>query len=445
MRCAAEFDKEPKKGDFIMSTIVITGTQWGDEGKGKIVDYLASKADTVVRYQGGCNAGHTVVAGGEEYKLRLLPSGILYKGTHNIIANGVAFDPEVCLQEMDALAARGIDVSNIRISDRAHVVMPYHRLMDGIGDAQRGADKIGTTGRGIGPCYMDRDNRIGIRVCDLMDADEFGRKLRINLAAKNSELFSFYDHKPLSYEEILAEYLDYAARLRPLVTDTIPLINEEIAAGRKILFEGAQATMLDIDYGTYPYVTASHPISGGVTIGAGVAPKKIDKVVGVVKAYCTRVGEGPFPTEQCNEIGTRLREAGHEFGTVTGRPRRTGWLDAVVVRHAGLLSGIDYMAITRLDILDGFDEIKICTGYQHKGQLLKGVPASLKVLAEVTPVYETFQGWKTDISGIRSYESLPENSRTYLERMAEITGIALGIISVGPSREQTIILAKDLF
>ena len=445
MRCAAAFDKEPKKGDFIMSTIVITGTQWGDEGKGKIVDYLASKADTVVRYQGGCNAGHTVVAGGEEYKLRLLPSGILYKGTHNIIANGVAFDPEVCLQEMDALAARGIDVSNIRISDRAHVVMPYHRLMDGIGDAQRGADKIGTTGRGIGPCYMDRDNRIGIRVCDLMDADEFGRKLRINLAAKNSELFSFYDHKPLSYEEILAEYLDYAARLRPLVTDTIPLINEEIAAGRKILFEGAQATMLDIDYGTYPYVTASHPISGGVTIGAGVAPKKIDKVVGVVKAYCTRVGEGPFPTEQCNEIGTRLREAGHEFGTVTGRPRRTGWLDAVVVRHAGLLSGIDYMAITRLDILDGFDEIKICTGYQYKGQLLKGVPASLKVLAEVTPVYETFQGWKTDISGIRSYESLPENARTYLERMAEITGIALGIISVGPSREQTIILAKDLF
>nr|WP_325190467.1 adenylosuccinate synthase [uncultured Selenomonas sp.] len=428
-----------------MSTIVITGTQWGDEGKGKIVDYLASKADTVVRYQGGCNAGHTVVAGGEEYKLRLLPSGILYKGTHNIIANGVAFDPEVCLQEMDALAARGIDVSNIRISDRAHVVMPYHRLMDGIGDAQRGADKIGTTGRGIGPCYMDRDNRIGIRVCDLMDADEFARKLRINLAAKNSELFSFYDHKPLSYEEILAEYLDYATRLRPLVTDTIPLINEEIAAGRKILFEGAQATMLDIDYGTYPYVTASHPISGGVTIGAGVAPKKIDKVVGVVKAYCTRVGEGPFPTEQCNEIGTRLREAGHEFGTVTGRPRRTGWLDAVVVRHAGLLSGIDYMAITRLDILDGFDEIKICTGYQYKGQLLKGVPASLKVLAEVTPVYETFQGWKTDISGIRSYESLPENARKYLARMAEITGIALGIISVGPSREQTIILAKDLF
>ncbi|AOH47171.1 adenylosuccinate synthase [Selenomonas sp. oral taxon 920] len=428
-----------------MSTIVITGTQWGDEGKGKIVDYLASKADTVVRFQGGCNAGHTVVADGEEYKLRLLPSGILYKGTHNIIANGVAFDPEVCLQEMDAMAARGIDTSSIRISDRAHVVMPYHRLMDGIGDAQRGADKIGTTGRGIGPCYMDRDDRIGIRVCDLMEKDEFAKKLKKNLDNKNGELAAVYAHEPLDYEEVLTEYEGYAERLRPLVTDTIPLINEEIAAGRKILFEGAQATMLDIDYGTYPYVTASHPVSGGVTVGAGVAPKKIDKVVGIVKAYCTRVGEGPFPTEQLNAIGEKLREAGHEFGTVTGRPRRTGWLDAVVVRHAGLLSGIDYMAVTRLDILDGFDEIKICTGYKYKGELLKGVPASLNVLAEVEPVYETFPGWKTDISGIRSYDALPENARKYLERMAEITGIALGIVSVGPSREQTIVLAKDLF
>ena len=345
-----------------MSTIVITGTQWGDEGKGKIVDYLAEQADTVVRYQG-------------------------------------------------------------------HVVMPYHRLMDGIGDAQRGADKIGTTGRGIGPCYMDRDDRVGIRVCDLMDGDEFAKKLKKNLARKNAELAAAYDHAPLVYEEVLAEYKGYAERLRPLVTDTIPLINEEIAEGRKILFEGAQATMLDIDYGTYPYVTASHPISGGVTIGAGVAPKKIDTVIGVVKAYCTRVGEGPFPTEQLNDIGEELRRAGHEFGTVTGRPRRTGWLDAVVVRHAGMLSGIDYMAVTRLDILDGFDEIKICTGYRHKGDVLKGVPASLNVLAEVEPIYD----------------ALPENARRYLTRMAEVTGIALGIVSVGPSREQTIVLAEKLF
>ena len=346
---------------------------------------------------------------------------------------------------MDALASRDIDVSHIRISDRAHVVMPYHRLMDGIGDAQRGADKIGTTGRGIGPCYMDRDDRVGIRVCDLMDGDEFAKKLKKNLARKNAELAAAYDHAPLVYEEVLAEYKGYAERLRPLVTDTIPLINEEIDAGRKILFEGAQATMLDIDYGTYPYVTASHPISGGVTIGAGVAPKKIDTVIGVVKAYCTRVGEGPFPTEQLNDIGEELRRAGHEFGTVTGRPRRTGWLDAVVVRHAGMLSGIDYMAVTRLDILDGFDEIKICTGYRHKGDVLKGVPASLNVLAEVEPIYETFPGWKTDISGIRSYDALPENARRYLTRMAEVTGIALGIVSVGPSREQTIVLAEKLF
>ena len=428
-----------------MSTIVITGTQWGDEGKGKIVDYLASKADTVVRYQGGCNAGHTVVAGGEEYKLRLLPSGILYKGTHNIIANGVAFDPEVCLQEMDALAARGIDVSNIRISDRAHVVMPYHRLMDGIGDAKRGADKIGTTGRGIGPCYMDRDNRIGIRVCDLMEKDEFAKKLKKNLESKNAELAAAYDHDPLAYEDVLKEYQGYAERLRPLVTDTIPLINEEIDAGRKVLFEGAQATMLDIDYGTYPYVTASHPTSGGVPVGAGVAPRCIDKVVGIVKAYCTRVGEGPFPTEQINAIGDKIREEGHEYGVVTKRPRRTGWLDACVVRYAGILSGIDYMAVTRLDILDNFDEIKMCTGYKYKGELLPSVPASLNVLSEVEPVYETFPGWKTSITKCRTYDELPENAKKYLTRMAEVTGIALGIVSVGPNRDETIVVANDIF
>ena len=428
-----------------MSTVVITGTQWGDEGKGKIVDYLAQQAETVVRYQGGSNAGHTVAVNGEEYKLRLLPSGILYKGTHNVVANGVAVDPEVMLQEMDAMEKRGIDVSGIRLSDRAQVVMPYHRVMDGIGDEARGKEKIGTTKRGIGPCYMDRDDRIGIRVCDLLDKEEFAKKLKANLAKKNKEMQALYGHEPLKYEDIYEQYLGYAERLRPYVCDTITLLNEEIASGRRILFEGAQATMLDIDYGTYPYVTASHPVSGGVTVGAGVAPKKIDKVVGVVKAYCTRVGEGPFPTEQLNEIGDRIRDAGHEFGTVTGRPRRTGWLDACVVRYAGILSGIDYMAITRLDILDSFDEIRMCTGYKYKGEILPGMPASLKVLAEVEPVYETFPGWKTDISGIRDYDALPENVKKYLERMAETTGIAVGIVSVGPNRDQTIVLAKDIF
>ena len=428
-----------------MSAVVVTGTQWGDEGKGKIVDYLAQQADTVVRYQGGSNAGHTVVVKGEEYKLRLLPSGILYKGTHCIVGNGVVVDPKVMLEEMDGMTSRGIDVSGIRLSNRAHVVLPYHCIMDGIGDESRGKSKIGTTKRGIGPCYMDRDNRIGIRVCDLMDKEEFAKRLKENLAIKNNELEKLYNHPPLVYEEVLKEYEGYADRLRPYVCDTIALLNDEVASGKKILFEGAQATMLDIDYGTYPYVTASHPISGGVAVGAGVAPKKIDKVVGVVKAYCTRVGQGPFPTEQLNAVGEHLREAGHEYGTVTGRPRRTGWLDACVVRYAGLLSGIDYMAITRLDILDGFDEIKMCTGYKYKGELLHEIPASLKVLAEVEPVYETFEGWKQDISGIREYDQLPAKTKTYLERMAEVTGIGLGVVSVGPNRDQTIILAKDIF
>ena len=428
-----------------MSTVVITGTQWGDEGKGKIVDYLAQQAETVVRFQGGSNAGHTVMVDGEAYKLRLLPSGILYKGTHNIIANGVVVNPEVMLQEMDAMEARGIDVSGIRLSDRAHVVMPYHRLMDGLGDEQKGEGKIGTTKNGIGPCYIDRDDRIGIRVCDWMDPEVFAEKLKVNLEKKNKELQAIYNHEPLDFDEIYKEYMGYADRLRPYVCDAITLLNDEIDSGRKVLFEGAQATMLDIDYGTYPYCTASHPISGGVAVGAGVSPKKIGKVYGVVKAYCTRVGEGPFPTEQLNEIGEKLREAGHEYGVVTGRPRRTGWLDAVVVRYAGVISGIDYMAITRLDILDTFDEIKMCTGYKYKGEILKLVPASLKVVAECEPVYETFEGWKTDISGIRKYEDLPEKARKYVERMAEVTGIDVGIVSVGPNRDQTIVVAKEIF
>ena len=428
-----------------MSCVVVTGTQWGDEGKGKIVDYLAQQANVVVRFQGGSNAGHTVVVGGEAYKLRLMPSGILYKGSLCVVGNGVAFDPMIMLEEMDALKKRGIDLSGIRISNRAHVVLPYHRIMDGVGDEARGKEKIGTTKRGIGPCYMDRDNRIGIRVCDLMDKDELAKRLKENMTLKNKELQALYGHEPLDYDAVLAEYLGYAERLRPYVCDTIALLNEEIKAGSKILFEGAQATMLDIDYGTYPYVTASHPISGGVGVGAGVAPNRIDKVVGIVKAYCTRVGEGPFPTEQLNAIGEKIRTDGHEFGVVTGRPRRTGWLDACVVRYAGLLSGIDYMAVTRLDILDDFDEIKMCVAYKYKGEILHEIPASLKVLAEVEPVYETFAGWKTSIRKVRSYDDLPEKAKQYLTRMAEVTGIALGIVSVGPNRDETIVLAKDIF
>lgn len=428
-----------------MSAVVVMGSQWGDEGKGKIVDYLAQQAEAVVRYGGGSNAGHTVAVNGEEYKLRLLPSGILYKGTLCVIGNGVVVDPKVMLEEMDAMAARGIDVSGIRLSNRAHVVLPYHSLIDELSEELRGNSKIGTTKRGIGPCYQDKAKRVGIRVCDLMDKEEFAKRLKENLAVKNIELERMYNHAPLDYDTILKEYEGYAERLRPYVCDTIALLNDELAKGKKVLFEGAQATMLDVDYGTYPYVTSSHPVAGGIGIGAGVAPNKLQTVVGVVKAYCTRVGAGPFPTEQLNEIGEKLREAGHEFGTVTGRPRRTGWLDAFVVRYAGMLSGITHMAITRLDILDGFDEIKMCTGYKYKGELLNEIPASLKVLAEVEPVYETFKGWKTSISDIRKYEDLPKEARVYLERMADVTGIKLGIVSVGPNRDQTIVLDEHIF
>ena len=428
-----------------MSTVAILGTQWGDEGKGKIVDYLAQQAQVVVRSQGGSNAGHTVAVDGVEYKLRLMPSGILFKGTLNVVGNGVVFNPKVFLDEIQGMVDKGIDVSGIRISNRAHVVLPYHNVIDGLMEEAKGDAKIGTTKNGIGPCYVDKMDRIGIRVCDFIDKEEFARKLKINLALKNDMIVKLYGGEPLDYDTLLEEYNGYADRLRPYVCDTISLLHDEIKAGKRVLFEGAQATMLDIDYGTYPYVTASHPVSGGVCVGAGVAPRDVHKVVGVVKAYSTRVGEGPFPTEQLNEIGDKIRDCGHEYGTVTGRPRRTGWLDAVIVKYACMLSGLDYMAITRLDILDTFEKIDMCVGYKYKGELLNEVPASLKVLAEVEPVYETFDGWKTDISGIRKYEELSENARKYLERLAEVCGTKLGIVSVGPNRDQTIVLANDIF
>lgn len=428
-----------------MSTVAILGTQWGDEGKGKIVDYLAQQAQVVVRSQGGSNAGHTVAVDGVEYKLRLMPSGILFKGTLNVVGNGVVFNPKVFLDEIQGMVDKGIDVSGIRISNRAHVVLPYHNVIDGLMEEAKGDAKIGTTKNGIGPCYVDKMDRIGIRVCDFIDKEEFARKLKINLALKNDMIVKLYGGEPLDYDTLLEEYNGYADRLRPYVCDTISLLHDEIKAGKRVLFEGAQATMLDIDYGTYPYVTASHPVSGGVCVGAGVAPRDVHKVVGVVKAYSTRVGEGPFPTEQLNEIGDKIRDCGHEYGTVTGRPRRTGWLDAVIVKYACMLSGLDYMAITRLDILDTFEKIDMCVGYKYKGELLNEVPASLKVLAEVEPVYETFDGWMTDISGIRKYEELPGNARKYLERLAEVCGTKLGIVSVGPNRDQTIVLANDIF
>ncbi len=425
-----------------MSSVVVMGTQWGDEGKGKIVDHLAQQAQVVVRYQGGNNAGHTVVVNGVESKLNLLPSGILYPGKTCIIGNGVVVDPAHLLKEIAAMQERGIDMSGLKISNRAQVILPYHRLMDEVDEESRGDAKIGTTKKGIGPCYVDKNARIGIRFVDLMDPEEFARRLKINLTAKNRILTELFGREPLNYDKILAEYLGYAEKLRPYVTDTIFTLHDAIDRGEKVLFEGAQATMLDIDYGTYPYVTSSHPVAGGACVGAGVGPSAIGKVVGVVKAYTTRVGEGPFVTELHDETGNLIRERGHEYGTTTGRPRRTGWLDTVVVKYASMLSGIDCLAITRLDILDALPTLKICTGYLYKGQPLHEYPASLKVLYEVEPVYEELPGWQSDITGIRRYEDLPLNARRYVERLSECSGARLGVVSVGPDREQTILLEE---
>jgi len=425
-----------------MSAVVVIGTQWGDEGKGKIVDFLAEQADVVVRYQGGANAGHTVKVDNKEFKLHLLPAGILYPGTVCVIGNSVVVDAADLLEELEMMKKEGIDTSGLRISNRAHVIMPYHRRLDEVEEEFRGDKKIGTTKRGIGPCYIDKNARCGIRMVDLLDEEEFSEKLAYNLETKNYLLKVVYGVEGFDFEAVKAEYMAYAEQLRPYVTDTVTVINEAIRAGKNILFEGAQATLLDIDHGTYPYVTTSHPIAGGACIGAGVGPTKIDKVIGVVKAYSTRVGEGPFPTELTDEIGDHIRRVGHEYGVTTGRPRRCGWLDACVVRYAGYVSGIDYLAITRLDILDGLEKLKICVGYKYKGELLNEFPASLKVLAQVEPVYEELPGWMQSISHIRKYEDLPVNARRYVERIAEVTGVKVGIVSVGPSREQTILLDK---
>lgn len=421
-----------------MSSVIVIGTQWGDEGKGKIVDYLAERADYVVRSQGGSNAGHTVVVDGTAYKLRLLPSGILYKEKVCVLGNGVVIDPKVFLEEIDGMKAQGVDMSMLRISNRAHVILPYHRLLDGLQEEARGDRKIGTTKNGIGPCYMDKAAREGIRMVDLMDEEEFREKLKFNVEAKNKLCQQVYGHPGVNYDEIVEEYLGYAERLRPFVVDTTTLLNEALEAGQKILFEGAQATMLDIDHGTYPFVTSSSPISGGACVGAGVGPGKINAVIGVVKAYSTRVGEGPFPSELFDEVGEHIRTEGHEYGTVTGRARRCGWLDACVVKYAGYANGLDYLAITRLDILDKLPKLKICVGYRYNGELLNEYPASLKVLAKVEPVYEEMDGWMTDITAIRSYDELPENAKKYLERLSEVTHVKIGFVSVGPNRDQTI-------
>ena len=429
-----------------MSSVVVLGAQWGDEGKGKIVDYLAQKADAVVRYSGGSNAGHTVVVNNINYKLRLLPSGVLFKDKINVLGNGVVINPGVVLAEIEGMREKGISCNNLVISNRAHVVLPYHWRLDELQEEALGDHKIGTTKGGIGPCYMDKIARIGIRMCDLMEPDTFAEKLKANLEAKNKILTKIYGAEPFDYETVLQEYLGYAEELRPYVADTGVVLDDLFENDKNVLFEGAQATFLDIDHGTYPYVTSSNPTAGNAATGSGVGPRYIDHVVGVVKAYTTRVGEGPFITEllDTDGPGNQLRETGHEYGTVTGRPRRCGWLDAFMLRYSARLNSIDYLAITRLDILDHMPKIKMCVGYKIGDEVINRIPASLKVMAQVEPVYEEFDGWMTDISDIRSYDELPENARKYLERLSQVAGVELGIVSVGPNREQTIVLHELL-
>lgn len=427
-----------------MATAMVIGAQWGDEGKGKIVDYLAAKADVVVRSQGGNNAGHTVVTGGKAYPLRLMPSGIMYPGTICVVGTGVVIDPKSFLEEMEKLEAQGINAKHLQISTRAQVVFPYHIRLDEAEEMRKGIRKLGTTKNGIGPCYADKINRIGIRMCDLMDKEVFAEKLKYNVEQKNMLLEKLYDMEGFDYEQMLIDYLGYAERLRPYVKDTNYTVQTLVREGKNVLFEGAQASMLDCDNGTYPFVTSSHPTAGGACIGAGIGPHMMQNIFGVVKAYSTRVGEGPFPTEQMNEIGDRIRDIAHEFGTVTGRPRRVGWLDARAVRYAAALNSFDYLAITRLDILDELEEIKVCVGYKYEGKPVKEYPADLKFLSKVTPVYKTYKGWKEKISAIRDYDRLPALCKEYLADISKEIGVPIGIVSVGPSREETIVV-KDVF
>ncbi|MBE1443877.1 adenylosuccinate synthase [Paenibacillus sp. OAS669] len=420
-----------------MSTVVVVGTQWGDEGKGKITDFLAESAEVVARYQGGNNAGHTILINEKKYKLTMIPSGIFYNDKVCVIGNGMVINPGALLEEIAYIHENGFSTDNLKISDRAHVIMPYHLLLDGLEEERKGDNKIGTTRKGIGPCYMDKAARNGIRIADLMDAKEFERKVRLLVAEKNVLIKQVYNGEGLDAEAIIAEYLGYAERIRPYVTDTSVVLNDLIDEGKKVLFEGAQGVMLDIDQGTYPYVTSSNPSAGGVCIGSGVGPTKIKQIIGVAKSYTTRVGDGPFPTELHNETGNWIREKGHEYGTVTGRPRRVGWFDSVVVRHARRVSGITGLSLNSLDVLAGLETVKICTAYKYHGEVIEHYPASLNMLAECEAVYEELPGWSEDISGVRKLEDLPANARRYVERVSELTGIPIAIFSVGRNREQT--------
>ncbi|MEJ8777104.1 adenylosuccinate synthase [Pseudogracilibacillus sp. ICA-222130] len=420
-----------------MSSVVVVGTQWGDEGKGKITDYLSQNAEVVARYQGGNNAGHTIVFGGVTYKLHLIPSGIFFSDKVSVLGNGMVIDPKAFMEEIKYLHDKGVSTDNLKVSNRAHVILPYHLKLDILQEEDKGANKIGTTKKGIGPAYMDKAARSGIRIADLLDKEVFRAKLEQNLAEKNRLFEKFYEVDPIDVEDIFEEYYEYGQQMEKYVCDTSVVLNDALDNGKRVLFEGAQGVMLDIDQGTYPFVTSSNPVAGGVTIGSGVGPSKISTVVGVSKAYTTRVGDGPFPTELTDEIGDQIREVGREYGTTTGRPRRVGWFDSVVVRHARRVSGITDLSLNSLDVLTGIETLKICVAYKYKGEIMDEFPASLHVLAECEPVYEELPGWTEDITGVRSIHDLPTNARNYLERVAQLSEIPLSIFSVGPDRTQT--------
>ncbi len=426
-----------------MANFVIIGTQWGDEGKGKIVDLLAEYADYVVRFQGGNNAGHTMVVNGKQFISHLVPSGIL-QGKTCFIGNGMVVDPGVLISEIDYLTSKGIEVGpdRLKISEKAQVIMPYHKAIDNGREKMKGDKKIGTTGRGIGPCYEDKATRRGIRFADLIDTEDFREKVETISKEKNFYLKEFLSAEAPDCEGIIKQYESYAEKLEPYVTNISVSIYNGIRKGKQVLFEGAQGTHLDIDHGTYPFVTSSNTVSGNACCGAGIGPKEISGVLGIVKAYTTRVGSGPFPTELFDEVGERIQKTGAEFGATTGRKRRCGWLDMVILRNSVRLNSLTGLVITKLDVLDGLESLDICTGYEYGGEILKDFPASLKILGACRPVYETLSGWSEDISGIRNFDDLPLNAKTYLNRIQELSQTPIDIVSVGPGRDETIIIKK---
>lgn len=423
-----------------MTSVVVVGTQWGDEGKGKITDFLSADAEVIARYQGGDNAGHTIVIDDKKFKLHLIPSGIFFKEKISVIGNGVVVNPKSLVNELDYLHKEGITTDNLRISDRAHVILPYHIKLDQLQEDAKGDNKIGTTIKGIGPAYMDKAARVGIRIADLLDKDVFAERLKINLAEKNKLFNKIYDSTSILFDEIFDEYYNYGQLIKKYVTDTSVILNDALDSGKRVLFEGAQGVMLDIDQGTYPFVTSSNPVAGGVTIGSGVGPSKINKVVGVCKAYTSRVGDGPFPTELFDATGERIREVGKEYGTTTGRPRRVGWFDSVVMRHSRRVSGLTNLSLNSIDVLSGLKTVKICIAYDLDGEKIDYYPASLEKLKRCQPIYEELPGWEEDITDARTLDDLPENARLYVQRIGELVGVKISTFSVGPGREQTNIL-----